>query len=173
MPAAIPERIAKAIEHLAPQPGERLLEIGCGRGAAASLVCEHIGDGRLVAIDRSSTAVAATRKACDMHIAAGRLEVFEASLAELALPPHSIDRAFAINVNLFWLKPEVELGVLREALVPGGALRLYFEAPSPAKGREIQERLATELPTYSYEVRASEWLPMQQGELLAVTAVPR
>lgn len=173
MPLVVPERIAKAIEHLAPQPGERLLEIGCGRGVAAGLVCDRIGSGMLVAIDRSAIAVAATRTLCSRHIDARRLAVNQASLAELALGLDSIDRAFAINVNLFWIKPQAELGLLREALAPGGALHLYFEAPSPSKGLDIRERLASNLPVGGYEVRACEWLPMQRGELLAVTAVPR
>jgi trans-aconitate methyltransferase len=35
------------------RPGERLLEIGCGSGVAAALVCARLDDGRLLAIDRS------------------------------------------------------------------------------------------------------------------------
>jgi cyclopropane fatty-acyl-phospholipid synthase-like methyltransferase len=53
MTTLIPQRITAAVEMLAVQARDHLLEIGCGNGAAAALVCERLGDGRLVAIDRS------------------------------------------------------------------------------------------------------------------------
>lgn len=172
MPTVIPERVSKAIEHLSPRPGERLLEIGCGRGVAAQLVCGLIRDGTLVAIDRSSAAVDATRALCASHIGAGRLTVEQVSLSEISSAPGSIDRAFAINVNLFWMKPGAELAKLRETLVPGGSLRLYFEPPSAAKGIEIEARLNETLPAAGWAIGEVAQLPLARGGLLAVVATP-
>lgn len=50
---AIPERARWAVETLAVQPDDRVLEIGGGPGVAASLVCECLDRGRLLLIDRS------------------------------------------------------------------------------------------------------------------------
>jgi ubiquinone/menaquinone biosynthesis C-methylase UbiE len=69
----VPERIRWAIEMLAIDPGDRLLEIGGGPGVAASLVCELLEGGSLLLIDRSATAIERTLRRSRQHIASGRL----------------------------------------------------------------------------------------------------
>jgi len=49
------ERFVWAVDTLAPDSADRLLEVGCGHGVAVSLVCERLAGGRITAIDRSSS----------------------------------------------------------------------------------------------------------------------
>ena len=122
------------MEVLDPGPAEAVLEIGCGPGVAAALVCERLGTGQLLALNRSPVAVTRTAARNAAHVAAGRLEVRQGELAALAAPMRSLDSAFALNVNLFWVRdPGAELAVLRRALRPGGVLRGGVAGPTGAE----------------------------------------
>ncbi|HEX3204808.1 MAG TPA: methyltransferase domain-containing protein, partial [Propionibacteriaceae bacterium] len=52
------ERLRAVVDALPLQDGMRVLEIGCGPGAAARDVARRIGNGHVHAIDRSSRAIA-------------------------------------------------------------------------------------------------------------------
>jgi SAM-dependent methyltransferase len=135
VPPVAPDRIAWAVELLDPQPGDRILEIGCGPGVAAALVCERLADtGHLTAIDRSATAVARTRR----RLGTGRATVLQTDLAGFEAPADSFDKAFAVNVNLFWTGPgDAELAALRAVVRPGGVIRLVYEGPPAGGGRDV------------------------------------
>ena len=124
---------------MAPGPGDRLLEIGCGPGVAVSLVCERLQGGRIVAIDRSATAIDRATRRNAAHVAAGRA-VFQTAALE-ALAPDDLpggrdgfDTVFAMNVNLFWVRsPARELALIRSLLRPGGALYLFYGYGTPGQ----------------------------------------
>lgn len=45
------DRIHRFVEAMNVQPNDRILEIGCGHGVAASLICEKLRAGRYLGID--------------------------------------------------------------------------------------------------------------------------
>jgi len=147
MEDAAPERVRWAIDVLDVQPDDRLLEIGCGGGAAVDLVCRRLGEGTITAIDRSPTMVARAAHRNAEHIASGRASVQLVELEDLELTPGTCTKVFSINVNLFWTRSAAtELDIVRRLLRPDGALYLFFESPSASKSADIAERLMTALP---------------------------
>jgi ubiquinone/menaquinone biosynthesis C-methylase UbiE len=141
----IPERLAWAVQQLSPRRDDEVLEIGCGTGVAAELLCRRLTEGRLTAIDRSATMVAAARRRNRSCAAAGRAIIRRLALADADFTPASFDRALAVNVNLFWIDPGTELAVVRRVLRPGGLLCLVYQPPSALRGAAIAEACSSAL----------------------------
>ena len=128
----IPPRIKWAVDLMDPQPSDSVLEIGCGAGAGAELICERLETGKLFAIDRSESGVDRTKRRCAKYVEAGRLTVRQIDLATLRVPVKRLNKVFAFNVNLFWVrKCDDEVALLHERVLPGGAVYLYYEANRP------------------------------------------
>jgi cyclopropane fatty-acyl-phospholipid synthase-like methyltransferase len=150
--AVVPERVRWAVETLAVQPGDRVLEIGCGSGVAVAMVCDRLVEGRMLAIDRSSIQIERARRRNEPHLASGRLSLETVELAALDVGDARFDKVFAINVNLFWLGPATaELAAVRRAMMPGGRLFLGYEAPGPKRARQAAERLLAVLHAEGFE----------------------
>jgi ubiquinone/menaquinone biosynthesis C-methylase UbiE len=148
----VPPRIAWGLSVLAAEPGDRILEIGCGPGVAAALVCERLTTGSLIAIDRSAVAVDRTLRRCAEHVDAGLLDVRQTPLAALELPPASLDKAFAIDVNLFWVKQaDQELELLHRVLRPGGTLSLLYDSVGPTCADRVVGPISRSLHQYGFD----------------------
>lgn len=135
--AGLSPRLAAILDALPLRPGMRVLEIGCGPGAAAREVARRIGDGHVLAIDRSGKAVEQARAGSVDEIAAGRLSVRRAAVEDFQLQAGEapFDIAFAIRVGaLDGRHPEAEQQALRRiaaALIPGG--RLFVDGGAPLR----------------------------------------
>jgi len=79
------ERLQSVIEQLDLRPDDRVLEIGCGHGVAATLVCERLEEGHLTAVDRSAKMIQAAARRNASYIEAGRAEFLVSTLEDLDL----------------------------------------------------------------------------------------
>jgi SAM-dependent methyltransferase len=86
-------RLRAIVEGLGVQPGDRVLEIGCGHGVAATLVCELLGHGRLTAVDRSPAMIAAASRRNRRFVEDGRAEFLVRELEALELGERRFDIA--------------------------------------------------------------------------------
>lgn len=132
-----------AAELLDVAPDDEILEIGCGPGVAVSLVCPLLEGGRITAVDRSATAIRRTAERNAEHLGAGRLVLEHGDLATLALPRGRFDKVFAVNVNVFWVRPAgPEARIVHDLLRPGGVLRLVYGAPDPQQAERVAAAVA-------------------------------
>lgn len=137
MTSDLSPRLAAIVAALPLRRGIRVIEIGCGPGAAARAIARRIGDGHVLAIDRSPRAIAQARSACAVEIAAGLLSLREAAVEDFTLAPGEApyDLALAVRVGaLDGRHPEAgrrALPRITAALTPGG--RLFIDGGAPLR----------------------------------------
>jgi cyclopropane fatty-acyl-phospholipid synthase-like methyltransferase len=128
-------RLQAVVDALPLEPGLRVLEIGCGPGAAARAVAARIGAGHVLGIDRSPRAIVQAEAACRAEIAAGRLSLRCVAVEDfrLAAGEAPFDLAFAVRVGaLDGRRPDAGLRALvrvAAALTPEGRLLIDGGAP--------------------------------------------
>jgi trans-aconitate methyltransferase len=125
MPPSLSARLAAAVDALPLRPGLRVLEFGCGPGAAAREVARRVGPtGFVLGVDRSAKAIEQARAAERLPQLAFRQSTIDAFELAPEEPPY--DLAFALRVGaLDGRHPELEQLSLRRiaaALIPGGRL---------------------------------------------------
>ncbi len=124
------ERLRAVVEQLEVRPDDRVLEIGCGHGVAATLVCERLDGGHLTAIDRSPKMVQAAARRNAAYVEAGKAEFLVATLEDLDLGERRFDKIFAVRVGLFDRHPERAHRIVERWLAPGGAVLAVSDSPS-------------------------------------------
>jgi trans-aconitate methyltransferase len=153
----IPARIRWAVDVMDVGPADNILEIGCGPGAGAELICQRLENGKLFVIDRSESGVDRTKRRCSKYIEAGRLTVRQIDLATLRVPVRRLHKVFAFNVNLFWVRSCAdEVALLHERVVPGGAVYLFYEAKQPELVPNMVEKASASLTDGGFRVSVVE-----------------
>jgi ubiquinone/menaquinone biosynthesis C-methylase UbiE len=125
----VSERLRSVVEQLDIRPNERVLEIGCGHGVAATLVCERLEEGHLTAVDRSAKMIQAATRRNAAYVKAGRVDFLVASLEDLDLGDRRFDKIFAVRVGLFHRDPERARRLVERWLAPGGEVFTFFDLP--------------------------------------------
>ncbi|MGH3611517.1 MAG: SAM-dependent methyltransferase [Pseudonocardia sp.] len=135
MLAGLSSRLAEIVHALPLQPHTRVLEIGCGPGAAARAVAACLVTGHILAIDRSAKAVAQAQANAIQEIASGRMSVRHVAIEDFALQPDDepFDIVFAVRVGaLDGRHPKAGQQALERiaaVLAPGG--RLFIDGGQP------------------------------------------
>jgi SAM-dependent methyltransferase len=146
--AFVPALGAPVLALLDPQPGEAILDLGCGDGVLSEKIVA--AGARLIGVDASAEMVAAAReRGIEAHVADGQ-----------ALDFHSQFDAVFSNAALHWMLDAegVASGVFR-ALRPGG--RFVGEMGGEGNIRTLRDGIRAELTERGYPVPAEDpqWYP--------------
>ena len=177
------ERLAWAVDTLAVQPGDRVLEVGCGHGVAATLVCERLGErsgdgraargsGRLTAIDRSEKMVALATRRNREHVDAGRARFEAVALEQADFAGERCDTVFGVHVAALWRSDE-GLEIVRAHLAPRGALFIVNQLPgwrTQADARAFIGPVAAALGAHGFSVEATRLAELEPAPVVCVIA---
>jgi len=166
------ERLAWAVETLAVEPGDRVLEVGCGHGVAASLVCERLDAGRLTAIDRSAKMIDLATRRNREHVAAGRARFAAVALEQADFGGERFDTIFGVHVAALW-RSQAALAVVRAHLAPAGALYIVNQLPgrrTRADAQAFAEPIAAALRAHGLAVEAPRFADLEPSPVACVIA---
>lgn len=136
----LPIRSQWALQCLRLRRGERVVEFGYGGGEVIAALHARVAQSAIDGIDRSATAAAKARRRNAESIGRGDSRLLHGDFLRDA-PAERYDRAFAVNVNVFWRQPAIAFAAAPAWMRRRGALLLVFEAPDPAKAARISDVL--------------------------------
>src|ERR1700730_16196335 len=124
MDRAVADLTKALIEMAAPQPGEHVLDIGCGSGTTVLELAARVGPGgHVIGADASDQSVARARQ----RIAAAGLLHAEVTVADVSPHPfkqNSFELAFSRFGVMFFSDPAAAFENVRRVMKPGGRVAL-------------------------------------------------
>ena len=133
------ERLVWAADVVDAAPGERILEVGCGRGVLVALLADRLTTGVVVGIDRSTTMIAAAARRNRVAVEAGRVRLQAAALTDVDLGGQLFDVVVSFGVRAFWAPPAAEWDVVRQVLAPEARVIVAEQVPDAEAHRQIEE----------------------------------
>lgn len=143
------------VTELAPAPGERVLDVGSGRGAATFPIAEAVGPaGQVTAIDLAAGMVEALRAdVAARHLAHVRVVQLDAVAPDLE--PDRFDAAAASLVLFFLPDPVAALRNWHDLLLPGGRVGVSTFGAQDEAWRAVDEVFLPYLPQQLLDARTS------------------
>ena len=104
-----------------------IIDVGCGGGRTLEKLATLAPHARIVGVDFAPGSVAESRAHNAALIAAGRVEVIQASVSQLPGAAAQFDLATAVETHYYWPDLVANLAEIRRVLRPGGTLVLIAE----------------------------------------------
>jgi SAM-dependent methyltransferase len=160
MDRAVAELTTALLDMAAPQPGEHVLDIGCGSGTTVLELAARVGPGgHVLGADVSSQSVARARQRI-AEAGSRHAEVIVADVSCHAFAPNTFDLVFSRFGVMFFSDPQAAFANVRRAMKPGGRVALaVFRAVGetlwPNGPLEAVRHLLPLIPTPGPEGQAS------------------
>lgn len=117
-----------ALSHLTIDPGETILDVGCGGGKTVERLASLAPRGKVYGVDYSGTSVATARGVNARLIAAGRVHIQLASVSALPFADEVFDLVTAMETHYYWPDLVHDFREILRVLSPGGQLLVVAEA---------------------------------------------
>jgi ubiquinone/menaquinone biosynthesis C-methylase UbiE len=143
----------RLVAEVGPRPGQRALDLGCGRGAALFALAEAVGpDGRVTGVDVSrAMADAARAGAAARGLTNVDIRLMDAGRPDL--PGGAFDVAIASMMLFFLPDPVAALRSWRDLLAPGGRLGISTQGSRDPGWRLLDEIFLPYLPPVMVQAR--------------------
>jgi ubiquinone/menaquinone biosynthesis C-methylase UbiE len=110
-------------ERLGAQPGERIVDIGCGPGFYCAELAEEVGSsGSIVGVDGSPSMLALAQRRCERF---AHVELVEGEATAVPVADASCDAAISVQVQEYVPDISASLGEMLRVLKPGGRVLIW------------------------------------------------
>src|SRR5262245_30095270 len=116
------------LAHVQVERTSSILDVGCGGGRTVQKLAAIATGGRVVGVDFAGGSVDMSRELNAAAIAAGRVEIHQASVSKLPLPDAACDLVTAIETHYYWPDLAADAREILRVLKPGGVFVAIAEA---------------------------------------------
>lgn len=116
------------LKHVQVEEGFTILDVGCGGGRTIAKLAALATKGVVYGVDYAKGSVAASRARNAQLIHAGRVEIKQASVAELPFLENTFDLVTAVETQYYWADLVKNMQEILRVLKPGGTLLVIAES---------------------------------------------
>lgn len=120
-----------AVDLLAVQPEDHLLEIGFGTGSMVAIIARAAHRGLVAGVDPSELMLQQATQRNRAALRSGQVDLRLGTASNLPFAANSFDKICAVNSFQLWQSPQTDLQEVRRVLKPGGLLLLGLRMRNP------------------------------------------
>ena len=137
-----------ALCHIKTEPGDYVLDVGCGGGKTVGKLSNMVGNGKVYGIDYSDLCIKKAEKLNHKNVICGKVKLQKATVSALPFDSDKFDLVTAVETYYFWPDKLNDLREIWRVLKPGGKIMLVFEMlkdkNDPERWSKVEERLNIE-----------------------------
>lgn len=115
------------LSHISIDKHNTILDIGCGGGRTVNKLAAIATQGKVYGVDFSGESVAFASRINKQWIETGRVEIREASVAQLPFSANAFDVVTAVETHFWWPDLPADMREVLRVLKPGGTLIIIAE----------------------------------------------